>query len=225
MPDPKPRTKRVTALLPVTALAIDSDYEPVSRAAFHYRESHVYPHLLAKGLRVLKFQGPLARRFDVAPEAKKPEVEYLTGVGHGLADVYTGDQGDPVFRVGQYHPDEAGGKIVHFLSCQTGRELGPDFVAHGAAAYFGYDENFTFTMTEKDTFFECDSEIDLAFADGLTAAQVYGRVRELFDLRIAEFRAEGKLREAATLEFDRNHLRCPSSGGDRWGDPKAKLNG
>lgn len=150
-------------------------------------------------------------------------MEYLTGVGHGSYNVYTGDYGDPIFQVGNYHPDEAKGKIVHFLSCQTARDLGPDFVSNAARAYFGYDENFTFTMPEKDTFFECDSEIDKAFADGLTAAQVYDRVRRLYDQRIADFRAAGKLREAATLEFDRDHLRCPSSGGSRWGDPRAKL--
>ncbi len=78
-------------------------------------------------------------------------------------------------------------------------------------------------MAEKDTFFECDSEVDKAFADGLSAAHVYDRVKKLYDQRIADLRAAGKLYVAATLEFDRDHLRCPSSGGANWGDPKAKL--
>lgn len=223
MPDEARRTKKVSLVLPVTVLGIDSNYEPVTLAAYQYREANVYPYLQAKGFQVTKLQGPLARRYYVAPEAKKPEVDYMTGVGHGSYDLYTGDHGDVIFQVGNYHPDEAKGKIVHFLSCQTARGLGPDFVANGARAYFGYDENFSFTMPEKDTFFECDSEIDRAFADGLTAAQVYDRVRKLYDQRIADLRAAGKLREAATLEFDRDHLRCPSSGGSRWGDARAKL--
>jgi hypothetical protein len=223
MPDEAPRTKRVSQVLPVTVLGIDSNYEPVTRAAYQYREANVYPYIITKGFRVTKLQGPLARRYYVAPEAKKPEVDYITGVGHGAYNIYTGDHGDIIFQVGNYHPDEAKGKIVHLLSCQTARDLGPDFVTNGAKAYFGYDENFTLTMPEKDTFFECDSEIDRAFADGLTAAQVYDRVRRLYDQRIADLRAAGKLREAATLEFDRDHLRCPSSGGSRWGDARAKL--
>ena len=78
-------------------------------------------------------------------------------------------------------------------------------------------------MAEKDIFFECDSEIDKAFADGLTAAQVYDRVKKLYELRIADLRAIGKVREAATLLFDLNHLRSPASGGARWGNVKAKL--
>jgi hypothetical protein len=159
----------------------------------------------------------------VAPEAKKPEVEYLTGVGHGAYNRYTGDHGNVVFQVANYHPDEVKGKIVHFLSCQTARELGPDFVQNGCCAYFGYDENFTFQMAEKDTFFECDSEVDKAFADGLSASQVYNRVKRLYDQRIAELRTAGKFNVAATLAFDRDRLRCPSSGGANWGDPNARL--
>ncbi|MFO0929652.1 MAG: hypothetical protein U0736_21955 [Gemmataceae bacterium] len=223
MPRRSKRTRELTRRINVTALGVDSNYEPITRAACEYRETNVYPYLESKGFQVIKLQGPLARRHYVAPEARKPGVDYLTGVGHGLDDLYTGDHGAVIFRTGDYHPDEANGKIVHLLSCQTARGLGRDFVTNGARAYFGYDENFTFTMAEKDVFFECDAEIDRAFADGLTAARVYDRVRTLYDQRIAELRSAGKLRQAATLEFDRDHLRCPSSGGLAWGDTQAKL--
>jgi len=181
MPEVIERTKKVSFVLHLTVLGIDSNYEPVTLAAFQYREKYVYPYLQAKGFTVKKFQGPLARRHYVAPEARKPEVEYLTGVGHGSYNLYTGDHGDVIWQVGNYHPDEVKGKIVHLLSCQTARDLGTDFVRNGCRAYFGYDENFTFYMAEKDTFFECDSEIDKAFGDGLTAAQVYDRVKKLYD--------------------------------------------
>jgi hypothetical protein len=223
MPDEPARTKRFSHLLNVTLLGIDSNYDPLTLAAFQYREKNVYPHLLAKGFTVKKFQGPLARRHYIAPEARKPEVEYLTGVGHGSYNYYTGDYGNVIFEAGNYHPDEAKGKIVHFLSCQTARDLGPDFVRNGCRAYFGYDEDLTFQMADKEIFFECDAEIDKAFADGLSASQVYDRVKKLYDQRIADLRADGKLYVAATVEFDRDHLRCPSSGGATWGDPKAKL--
>jgi hypothetical protein len=223
MPDETARTKKYTAVLSISALGIDSNYEPVTLAVFQYREKYVYPYLQKKGLTVKKFQRPLARRYYVAPEARKPEVEYLTGVGHGAYNLYTDDHGDVIFQVGNYHPDESRAKVVHLMSCQTARDLGPDFVRNGCSAYFGYDENFTFDMSEKDTFFECDSEVDRAFADGLTAAQVYDRVKALYDKRVADLRAAGKLYLAGILEFDRDHLRCPSSGGANWGDPKAKL--
>src|SRR5260370_22998873 len=122
-----------------------------------------------------------------------------------------------MFKGGNDSEEESQEKIVHFLSCETGRNLGPDFVAHGCRAYFGYDENFTFVMSDATFFFECDSEIDLAFADGMTAAHVYDRVINLYNQRIANFRAAGKLREASFLEFDRNHLRAPFSW-PQWGE-------
>ena len=78
-------------------------------------------------------------------------------------------------------------------------------------------------MAEKEVFFECDSEIDKAFSEGLHATQVYDRVKRLFEQCIAYFQAVGKLWEAATLWFNRDHLLCPSSGGPRWEDSRAKL--
>jgi hypothetical protein len=77
-------------------------------------------------------------------------------------------------------------------------------------------------MAEGDIFFECDSEIDRAFADGLTAEQVYDRVVRLYSRRIAEMRAAGRLYVAAILEMDRDHLRAPTSG-PQWGDRQARL--
>jgi hypothetical protein len=101
--------------------------------------------------------------------------------------------------------------------------LGPDFVAKGCTAYFGDDENFTFQTAYSDVFFACDAEIDRGLADGLNAAAVYERVLSVFNQEIAKLRSAGKLYVAATLEFDRDHWRCPSSGGPPWGDPAAKL--
>ena len=217
---PKARTLTV----PVVAVGIDSNYEPATRAAFNYRETHVYPHLATRGSGLVKLQGPLAKRAHAGSAARQPGVAYLTGVGHGFPATYTGHFYDPVFQVAGYSATEAAGKFVHFLSCWTAQELGPDFVKNGCLAYFGYDEDFVFTTGEQDIFFECDSEIDRAFADGLTAEQVYDRVKALFARRAADLRAQGKL-TAATLESDLDCLRCPSSppGPNAWGDPRAKL--
>src|SRR5207249_2313497 len=123
-----------------------------------------------------------------APKAQQPGVAYLTGVGHGFPASYTGHYYDPIFPVGNYSAAEARGKIAHFLSCETARDLGPDFVKNGCLAYFGYDEDFVFTTAEQEVFFECDSAIDRAFAEGSNAAQVYDRVKALFTQRAADFR-------------------------------------
>jgi len=216
--------KERTLTVPVIVLGIDSNWEPATLAAYRYRDKYVYPHIASKGYAIEKCQGPMARRIYAAPKAQQPGVAYVTGVGHGSYTTYTGHYYDPIFQVGNYCAAEPRGKIVHFLSCETARDLGPDFVRNGCVAYFGYDDDFVFTTADQDVFFECDFEIDRAFSHGLTAAEVYERVKVLFAQRAADFRAQGKQNEAATLELDFDRLRCPSSPvGGAWGDPKAKL--
>jgi hypothetical protein len=203
-------------------LAIDSSYEPVTRAGFHYRQANVYPYLASRGLSVRRCQGKLARRHFVSQEARKTDVVYLTGVGHGSETTFTGDNGDPIFSVGAYAPAEVAGKILHFLSCQTASLLGPDCVANGGKAYFGYDVNFTFVPKSRSVFFECDSAIDRAFARGLPADAVHALVTRLFKRRIRELSARGSDYTAAILETDLDHL-CAPSVDARWGDTKARL--
>jgi hypothetical protein len=217
-----PKKRRVELEQDVSVLAVDSNFEPATQAAFDYRQQYVYPYLESKGFTLIRCQGLLARRIYVAPEARRDDVVYITGVGHGSYTTYTGDHYDPIFEAGNYHPEEAAGKVVHFLSCQTAARLGSDFVANGCRAYFGYDENFTFDPAYADTFFECDSAIDLLFADGLTAADVYQQAIDLFNQRIADLENAGHDYIASILEYDRDHLRSPTVD-PRWGDPTAKI--
>jgi hypothetical protein len=205
-------------------LAIDSNWDTITKVAFNHRQAHVYPYLESKGFSIERCQGSLARRFYVADEAKKSNVTFITGVGHGLYNLYTGDHGvvNVIFQIGRYFPEEASNKIVHFLSCQTARDLGPDFVMNGCRAFLGYDENFTFFMAEADIFFECDSEIDRAIADGATVEQAHQRAVQKFNKAIAEMLAKGKPYVAAVLEFDRDHLQSPATH-SRWGDRNASL--
>ena len=214
--------RRRTIDVDVAVLCVDSSGDGTTRAAMEFREREVYPYLEEQGFKLLKRQGPLARREYVAPLAREAGVDYITGVGHGVSDAYTGDQGAAIFRVGDYSPEESGGKIVHLFSCHTARRLGPDFVRHGCRAYFGYDGLVTVPPGYAGVLFECDSEIDKAFADGLSAAEVYGRAVGRYNERIREFRAAGRVYAAAALELDRDHLRAPSSGRE-WGDQAAKL--
>jgi hypothetical protein len=206
-----------------TIVVIDSNYETVTRIVFDYRQKNVYPYMESNGYKLDKFQGSLARRHYVGPAAKKDDVVYLCGVGHGNADCYTGDNGDPIFKVGVYDSKEAQGKIAHFISCQTARQLGPDFVKNGCHAYFGYDENFVFPTSEAEVFLECDSNIDLSFADGLTAQEVFLQVESLYKKRIKELSEAGKDRESVQLEFNYRHLRSPASGGLEWGSPGVSI--
>ncbi len=203
-------------------VAIDADFEPITRAAFTYRQKNVYPYLERKGWQLLRCQEALARRSYVASAAVTPGVGYITGLGHGKYDRFMGQYYEAIFSIGGYSPNESKSKIVHLLSCEAARDLGPDFVKNGCVAFFGYDEDFSFQMDEADSFFNCDSEIDRGFADGLAAAAVYARAVAAFNAKIAELRAKGSDYKAAQLEYDRDHLRSPTSD-VKWGDPRAKL--
>ncbi len=203
-------------------MGIEADFENLTMAGSDYRLLHVYAYFEEKGLRVERRQGRRARRKVVTPLAERPEVAYLTGVGHGTLVTFEGYKDEAIFRMGEYPPDVADGKITHFLSCQTAALLGPDFVEQGCRAYFGYENPFVLSPDHSRPFFECDSEIDRAFADGLTADEVYDRAYELFTYRIAELRSQGKLSVAARLEFNRDGLRAPAIG-EEWGDPNAAL--
>jgi hypothetical protein len=232
-----PELRRRLVEMGAVVLAIDSSYDAITTAAFNYREEHVYPYLAEKGFVIERCQGKLARRHYVAPEARKPNVEYITGVGHGSERTFTGDQYTPIFRVGNYSQEESQGKIIHFLSCKTAVELGSDLVKNGCRAFFGYDVNFTIVLKRADIFFECDSEIDRAFADIKNAEEVYNRTKEFYETCIQEYSdkyIEALLNDEqpetvtllektfSLLQLNLNHLCCPSVN-ERWGDPQAKL--
>ena len=225
-PAPSPTPKIVTLSLGAIALGIEAAWEALTQAAADYRKQSVYPYLQARGFQVDLYEASQAERYYVAADSARPNVIYITGCGHGGVDVYTGYFNHPVFAVGGYGPDEVGGKIVHLLSCLTAQQLGPDFITHGCLAYFGYDQEFIVPLGENaNLFFECDSEIDRALADGLTAAQAYDRTAALYKQRAAELRAggtSGGIYAANVLDYNLAHLQCPSTGA-RWGRVDAKL--
>ena len=203
-------------------LAIDSSYDEITQASYVYRNRHVYPYLESKGFEVVRCQGKSARRVYVQPEACRDDIVYITGVGHGVYTTYMGEYCNPIFEIGKYQAKELNNKVAHFFACQTAAELGTDFVNNGCLAYFGYDEDFIVLMHVSDAFFDCDSEIDRAFADGLTAEEVYDRVIAHYNQKIRELEDGGHDDVAAALEYNRDHLRAPSVNA-KWGDRKARI--
>ena len=216
----QPQRRKIT--MNAVVVAIDSNHDSATIAAFNYRQQNVYPYIEERGFIIERCQGQLACRIYVASAASRSNVVYLTGVGHGSYDTFTGHYHNPIFTVGKYSPEESQGKIIHFLSCQIAAILGVDFVNCGCRAFFGYDIDFIFTLETADIFFECDSEIDRAFAEGLTAEEVYQRVYTLYTKYADESFWQGDLNTFKYLETDRDHLRAPSVD-RRWGDSQARL--
>jgi hypothetical protein len=44
------RTRRIELEVDLKVLAIDSHFEPITKAAYEYRQKHVYPYLEALGI-------------------------------------------------------------------------------------------------------------------------------------------------------------------------------
>lgn len=203
-------------------LAIDASYDKITQACYTYRNRHLYPYMESKGFEIVRCQGKSAQRIYVEPKARQKDIVYITGVGHGTDTTYMGENDNPIFDIGKYQPEESNNKIVHFFACQTAAKLGPDFVIHGCLAYFGYDEDFVVYMDISDAFFECDSEIDRAFVDNLTAEEVYEHVIDHYNQKIYELKEGKHYDAAAALEHNRDHLRSPSID-PKWGNKKVKL--
>ena len=77
-------------------------------------------------------------------------------------------------------------------------------------------------MHVSDAFFDCDSEIDRAFADGLTAEEVYERVMAHYDQKIRDLENGGHDEAAAALTYNRDHF-CAPSVDSKWGNKKARI--
>lgn len=192
-------------------IAIDSNWESVTEAGYQYRQANVYPVFRNQGYRIVKAQGINANRANVESKLMTTKnLRYITGVGHGSYDLYTGHDGGIIFKVGEYSEKEVDDRVIHLLSCQTARDLGPDFVRNGCLAFFGYDENFAFYWGYEDIFFRCDSEIDFNFAKGDNAKQAYDKTKIIYTDAIDALNDEGNYYIAAVLQDDLDLLRCPS---------------
>lgn len=196
-----------------SALAIEANFDDITKAAFKYRREHVYPYLDSLGIRVLLLSGKDAVRRRVAVAAANPTVNYLSGVGHGKENSFCGYKNKPIFRVGRYAAEEVSSKTIHLLSCSTASDLGEDFLEKGCRAFFGYREEFAVPfedLTElndlAEEFFGSDAEIDRALAEGMPVEQILDRVRRKFDENITRLDKLGNREASAALESNRDLL-------------------
>jgi len=73
--------------------------------------------------------------------------------GHGNTNVYTGQNYNIIFRVGEVPKELVEGRIFLVLSCLTAKELGKHFVEDlGAWAYLGWEEEYGFWVSHIEEF-------------------------------------------------------------------------
>lgn len=180
----------------------------------------------ARGFGIYVLEGVNDIRSNFVPLAKKAFTVYFSGIGHGSPTVYTGHQGNIILQACNYDPAEVKGKAIHFLSCQTAKQLGPDTVRKGARSYAGYFENFTFVydqpgtpINEMDLFWICDSTFDIMMANGSTVEQAHNSTIAAYNAAIALVPGTAA---ASWLTWDRNSLRDPVVDA-AFGDKNAKI--
>ncbi|MHC4642268.1 MAG: hypothetical protein ACYS32_11535 [Planctomycetota bacterium] len=211
----KPIGKCIRLRLRNRALFCENTTDNVTEPIAKWRIAKVHPKFAARGFTVVALTGTNDVRVKFVPEAKNGLTTYIGGVGHGNYNVYTGHWSDHILEVGHYDSAEVKGKAIHFLSCRTGRDLGPDTVSNGAKAYAGYDENFHFVWDVSSTpvnefllFVRADATFDLAMAAGATAGQAFAATIQAFNAAIAQV---PNTAAAGWLAYDRDHLRLHGS--------------
>ncbi|MEN8149682.1 MAG: hypothetical protein ABFS86_07650 [Planctomycetota bacterium] len=211
----KPIKKCIRLKLKNRALFCEDTTDNVTTPIANWRIANVHPKFANRGFTLVALTGTDDVRVKFVPHAKNGLTKYIGGVGHGNYNLYTGHWGDRILEIGNYDPAEVKGKAMHFLSCRTGRDLGPDTVANGAMAYAGYDENFTFVWDNTATpvnefllFVKSDATFDMQMAAGATAGQAFAATVQAFNAAIAMV---PNTAAASWLAYDRDHLKLHGS--------------
>lgn len=200
-------------------LFCENTTDSVTNEAAMYRINNVHPVFASRGFQVIKLDGVNNNRTNFAARAQESRVVYISGIGHGNYGVYTGHSNSALLQIGAYDPLEVQNSSIHFLSCRTGRDLGPNTITKSAKSYTGYNENFTFTWANSTLFWKADSQFDISMALGRTVQQAIGDTVAQFNAGMA---AVPGTNTAALLMQDRDLLRSPVSGA-AWGSKTATI--
>ncbi len=209
-------------------LCIDTDYDDVVKSFKEGREP-VYTYFEEKGFQCVFAQGKDANRNNVSKLAMDDEVVYITGSGHGSDASFQGHKGHDLFKKKKkgwfsrkgYLEKEVEGKIVHFLSCNSAKILGIDFVDKGCKAFLGYDEVVQLDPDYNPIYSVCDSAIDYAIADGKTALEAYESAVQFYKDTIRVLNARNS--EYLTFGLKKNLERLKGPSISPWGTRNAKI--
>jgi len=209
-------------------LFLENTTDPVTQNATPYRKNNVHTAFKKRGFCTIELEGVNNDRTHFVSVAKSKRVVYISGIGHGNPTTYTGYNNVPILTKCNYDPAEVQGKILHLLSCQTAKELGPDVIKKGAKAYAGYYENFTFVydqpgtpINEMELFWVCDSAFDLMMAYGATVETAHNTTIASYNAAISLPGVANTI-TASWLTWDRNSFRSPVIDAI-YGDKTAKI--
>ena len=213
-------------------VAIEPDDDLVTKYCWAFRNEYIYtPFDLcnpASGFRFALHRGADAVPAIVHQALTDPDVEFITGSGHGSPMCYTGYQGIVIWDAQTLLSAQVDDCIVHLLSCHTGAYLGRECIRRGARAFWGYDVEFMFwhqdpppkNLADDRTaakYLRMDAIIDRGILKGQNATVIYKAITNYF-WQVYPQLLQHAPGQAGTFFDNFVHLVCPAVN---WGDPSA----
>jgi len=197
-------------------LCSDSDYDNECEVVAHYRRDNLYQKLDDP----IILRDAVATRRYVSENLLDVNMSFFSASGHGNEEEMIGQDYSPILEIGQYQAHEVSGKIIHFLACSTAFTLGRDLVNKGCKAFFGYDAKFLYVNKYLREFMAPDMAIDLAIAQGKTAADVHEIATKIYKELINDPTINPTI--AGYLQTNLTHL-CTPVTSNQWGDVAASI--
>ncbi len=118
---------------------------------------------------------------------------FVTGVGHGGYNIYTGQNTEPLLISGE-NDNLMADRVVYLLSCRVGARLGRTIMEKGGIAFLGYKQDYVLCGQEpgdeySHSFAECSNAIINALLEGKTPDEAYNAALDKYDEWIEYWRA------------------------------------
>jgi hypothetical protein len=191
----------------VTATLCLASFDLSSHCASGFIMRHIAPRMEPFS----QLYGPLARRPFFGMSA--PASDFILATGHGEPDEYTAQNEAVIWKVGSYDKRETEGKVIKLVSCQTGKELGPNLVANGARCFMGYSDDLIWLV--NSAFYPipwADPSSKLCFLpiiDGIHVLLDGGTTQESLDTEKASYLYSMEYTDSelirACLQFNHDH--------------------
>lgn len=169
------------------------DWDIVTASGSYWMQA-VVDFARQRGINFGDLQGNDATLHQLQREILSRNPQLFYGVGHGLAHIITGQNEEIVLSKDNARIMKD--RIVHLLSCQTAKQLGPELIRAGAKVYVGYDVDF-YAVLGLDprvdslytrALFEPDITLALNLLSGLPPAKAYEESQAVSDEWIEYFR-------------------------------------
>lgn len=196
-------------------LSIRPDYEPVTTYGASW-QTQILTAANSAGLPFIDLYKEQATASNFFSTIQSQDPLLVNIFGHGWYNGIVCQNGELLLEGGT-NDDALAGRVVFDLSCQAGRDLGPSAVNKGAVSFLGYNEDFTFVITDTPEnranplldesargFFESHNAAPISYIRGNALGNSYYASQDTFDYWIKVWEAIDS-EVASILLYDKDH--------------------